>query len=165
MDRFFNSLKTLLFGSAFILLWGWIASLVKYFDKFFGLELPRWFIFPGILLMITGGSLAFITALSFVIFGKGTPAPFDAPKEFVSVGPYKYVRNPMYTGGVALFEGFAFVNLSLSMIIFPFLWLLIVHLFVVHFEEVQLEKKFGNTYNDYKNRVNRWLPRFRLKIS
>ncbi len=165
MDGFINSLKTLLFGCAFILLWGWIASLVKYFDKFLVPEIPRWFMIPGNILMATGGALAFITALSFVIFGKGTPAPFDAPKEFVSVGPYRYVRNPMYIGGFLLFEGFAFVNFSISMMIFPFLWLLIVHLFVIYFEEVQLEKKFGNTYLDYKKRVNRWLPRFRFLIT
>lgn len=154
-----NFLKTLLFGTIIIFVWGWISLQFKYFDKFFYFSFPPRLYYPGIFFMVFGGLIALINAMTFVIFGKGTPAPFDAPNEFVNIGLYKYVRNPMYIGGFFLFEGFAFLNLSFSMMVFPFLWLIIVHLFVIKYEEKILEKKFGQSYLNYKNKINRWLPK------
>ena len=29
---------------------------------------------------------------SFALVGRGTPAPFDAPREFVAAGPYRWVQ-------------------------------------------------------------------------
>ena len=114
---------------------------------------------PGIILILVGGIIAFTTEMTFVISGKGTSAPFDAPKKFVSAGLYKYVCNPMYIGGFFLYQGFAFANLSLSMTVFPFAWLIIVHLFVIFYKEKTLEKKFGSSYLNYKQAVRRWLPK------
>ena len=158
MKTFFNLFKTLIFSLVVTCFWGLVSLYVKNLDVISGVYLPLRLRVPGIILMIAGGSLASVCALSFAIFGKGTPFPPDAPKEFVSTGPYKYVRNPMYIGGFMLFEGFAFVNLSVSMIIFGFLWLLIVHLFTIFYEEKTLEKQFGKSYLDYKKKVHRWLP-------
>jgi protein-S-isoprenylcysteine O-methyltransferase Ste14 len=36
-----------------------------------------------------------------------------------------------------------------------------IHLIVVYVEEPGLEKRFGESYLQYKRSVNRWLPRFR----
>ena len=159
MKLFINGLKTILFGLFFIYLWAWASFQFKYFDKYVYINFPKWFIIPGYILITAGGLIAFATAMTFVIIGKGTPAPFDSPREFVSTGLYKYVRNPMYIGGFLLFEGYAFLNLSFSMMIFPLFWLIIVHLFIVFYEEKTLEKKFGQSYKNYKNKVNRWIPK------
>ena len=160
MKLFFNSFKTLLFGSGIIYFWSLISVQFKSFDKYLNITIPGWFYIPGIILLAAGGIIAFTTAMTFVISGKGTPAPFDSPKEFVSAGLYRYVRNPMYIGGFFLFEGFALINFSLSMVIFPLLWLIVVHLFVVLYEEKTLEKKFGSSYLHYRQKVRRWLPKF-----
>ncbi len=32
---------------------------------------------------------------NFIVYGRGTPAPIDPPKQLVAVGLYRYVRNPM----------------------------------------------------------------------
>src|SRR3989441_8328809 len=32
----------------------------------------------------------------FAVVGRGTPAPFDPPRELVATGLYRWVRNPMY---------------------------------------------------------------------
>src|SRR5437667_6056995 len=52
----------------------------------------------GILVGVAGGALALWCILAFATVGKGTPAPFDPPRRLVVVGPYRYVRNPMYIG-------------------------------------------------------------------
>jgi protein-S-isoprenylcysteine O-methyltransferase Ste14 len=110
MKMILNALKSLIYGTLFFCFWIWIDLLIKNIDKSFGWSLPAGVYFPGIILIIIGFPIAIGTALSFVLYGQGTPAPFDAPKEFVVVGPYKYVRNPMYIGGFFLFAGFALIN-------------------------------------------------------
>ena len=111
-----------------------------------------------IALMIGGGILAVSCVTIFTIRGKGTPAAFDPPKEFVVVGPYKYVRNPMYIGGFFMLLGFAFFNQSPTMVVFSLLALVLIHCFVVLVEEKGLEHRFGSVYFEYKRTVNRWLP-------
>jgi protein-S-isoprenylcysteine O-methyltransferase Ste14 len=91
--------------------------------------------------------------------GKGTGAPFDPPREFVAVGPYRFVRNPMYIGGWLMFAGLGFYVHSVSILLCSFLWFLVAHFFVIFYEEPTLEKKFGKSYLDYKKSVNRWIPK------
>ena len=93
--------------------------------------------------------------------GRGTPAPIAPPKHLVVVGPYRYVRNPMYlgfaTGWIGLWVIFghpdprlitAFAAIALG-----------VHLFVLFYEEPTLRKKFGADYDEYCRNVRRWWPR------
>src|SRR5882762_1747826 len=57
----------------------------------------------AIALVVLGGALAIWCILTFALVGKGTPAPFDPPRQLVAAGPYRWVRNPMYIGaGTAL---------------------------------------------------------------
>jgi protein-S-isoprenylcysteine O-methyltransferase Ste14 len=115
------------------------------------------------ILMIAGTFLALICIATFIVIGKGTPAPFDPPREFVARGPYTYVRNPMYIGGLTLLAGFGLYQHSLSILILTVIFLAVVHLLVVFVEEPGLENLFGQSYFEYKNQVNRWIPRLRIK--
>ena len=45
-----------------------------------------------------GGIIYLCCVWDFAHFGRGTPAPIDAPKQLVVSGLYRYVRNPMYVG-------------------------------------------------------------------
>ena len=161
-QNFFTTFKTVIFGIVLFSFWALVSLSTKFLDKLFKIQLPQFMLIPGIIFIIIGFIIAGFCAITFIIVGKGTPAPFDAPKEFVSVGLYKFVRNPMYIGIFIMFEGFAFVNLSVFMILFPFLWLLIVHLFIIYYEEKKLGNLFGQSYYNYKNNTNRWIPKFRL---
>jgi len=109
--------------------------------------------------MIVGSVLVLICVGVFVSRGRGTPAIFDPPREFVALGPYKYVRNPMYVGGFILLIGFGLYHHSVSMLALALLLALLFHLFVLWVEEPGLEQRFGFSYRDYKNSVNRWLPK------
>ena len=83
------------------------------------------------------------------------------PKVFISWGPYKYVRNPMTKGGWTVLCGWGFYQLSPSILLFALLMAAFLHLFIVLVEEPKLERRFGESYREYKCRVNRWFPGWR----
>jgi protein-S-isoprenylcysteine O-methyltransferase Ste14 len=158
VNSFLIGLRALLYLTGFVLFWAWIALDVRTFDGRFTIQLPAWAAIAGIILMAAGGLLGLLCLGLFVAHGKGTAAPFDAPREFVAVGPYRYVRNPMYIGGWCVLIGFGLLEGSISILLFSFVWLLLAHLFVLFVEERGLEERFGRSYLEYKKSVNRWLP-------
>jgi protein-S-isoprenylcysteine O-methyltransferase Ste14 len=95
----------------------------------------------------------------FVARGRGTPAIFDAPRRFVAVGPYGYLRNPMYLSAVVSFVGVGLYLRSVATLAFAAAWFAAIHVFVVTIEEPGLRQRFGKTYDDYCVRVGRWWPR------
>lgn len=159
MRTFFIAFRSLIFASGFVLLWGWVALRVGSFDRQFRVALPGWTVMPGIIVMVVGGILALTCVGIFVVRGRGTPAVFDAPRAFVASGPYQYVRNPMYIGGWILLTGFGLYQRSTAILLFGLVWLLVVHLFVIFYEEPTLREKFGANYADYCNAVPRWIPK------
>jgi protein-S-isoprenylcysteine O-methyltransferase Ste14 len=160
MKLFFRILRSVIYVPLFILLFGWIAQFVCVFDPEIGVMLPLWSRTAGTILMTLGGILVLVCITAFIFIGKGTPAVFDPPTEFVAVGPYAYVRNPMYIGGFILLVGFGLYQTSLSILILSVILLGLFHLFVVFYEEPNLEKLFGESYLDYKKQINRWIPKF-----
>lgn len=161
MKLFFTILKSIVYVPLFILLFGWLALNVRVYDTKLGVILPRWTSIIGIIIMAVGAILVLICVIVFVVKGKGTPAVFDPPTEFVAVGPYAYVRNPMYIGGFILLIGFGLFHLSLSILILAVLLIVVFHFFVLIIEEPKLESLFGKSYLDYKKKINRWLPKLK----
>ena len=98
---------------------------------------------------------------NFLAEGRGTPAPIDPPKELISVGFYRYVRNPMYVGVILILIGHFLWFGFWWLLIYTALAFLIVHLFVTRYEEPTLKRKFGAAYEDYLKNVPRWIPRLR----
>lgn len=160
MKLLFRILRSIIYVPLFILLFGWIALRVRVYDPAIGITLPAWTKPIGIIFMTIGGILVLICVLLFIFLGKGTPAVFDPPTEFVATGPYAYVRNPMYIGGLILLIGFGLYHHSLSVLILSVILFVLFHLFVVFVEEIILEKRFGKSYVEYKTHVNRWIPKW-----
>ena len=106
--------------------------------------------------------LGFLVLLScvrdFYVSGKGTLAPWDPPKHLVTVGLYRYSRNPMYIGVLTLIGGWALLTGSPLLASYLLLFAIIFHLRVVHFEEPSVSKKFGLEWTSYCNKTQRWLP-------
>jgi protein-S-isoprenylcysteine O-methyltransferase Ste14 len=160
MKTLFIALRAAIFGAGFIYLWGWVAlSLHHRYDPTLGFALSGWARTVGIALMALGGTLALACVATFVARGEGTPAPFDPPRKFVAVGPYRFVRNPMYIGGFIVLLGFGLYEQSPTILLFTLPWLLCAHLFVTLYEEPHLRYTFGKTYEVYCHSVHRWLPR------
>jgi len=91
---------------------------------------------------------------------RGTPVPFNPPKELVIAGPYRWVRNPMVTGVFTALFGIGLVLHSVSTV---FLWTplyILVHVIELKkVEEPGLELRFGPAYVEYKRRVPMFIPR------
>lgn len=93
----------------------------------------------------------------FAAFGRGTPAPIDAPKRLVVRGLYRYSRNPMYVGVLSVIGGWLALAPSLKLGLYLLAIGSMFQLFVVFYEEPRLLQLFGGEYSAYKSRVRRWL--------
>jgi protein-S-isoprenylcysteine O-methyltransferase Ste14 len=158
-QTWFNGLRSLLYASAFITFFAWIALQLRAFDSNLSFALPAATVAVGVILMFAGGALAISCIATFVIRGRGTPALFDPPRQFVAIGPYRYVRNPMYIGGFALLFGLALALRSISILLMTIALMPLCHLLVVLHEEPSLKRKFGEAYKNYVATVRRWIPR------
>ncbi len=161
MRTLFVALRAVTFATGFIFLWSWVALGVRNYDRQWGTGLPAWTGMPGIVLMGAGGILVLVCLALFIVRGRGTPAIFDPPREFVAGGPYRYARNPMYIGVWALLAGFGLYERSFSVLLFSLAWFLLFHLFVVFFEEPDLHSRFGTPYEEYCKTVPRWIPKLK----
>ncbi len=88
----------------------------------------------------------------------GSNVPSTLPTTtIVANGPYRFGRNPIYLGMCLALIGLAiaFGDLWLLVMLVPF-WL-VIRFGVVAREEAYLERRFGDTYRDYRARVRRWL--------
>jgi protein-S-isoprenylcysteine O-methyltransferase Ste14 len=113
----------------------------------------------GLSLCVLGALLALSCVAAFVWLGKGTPAPFDAPRRLVVRGPYRVIRNPMYLGaGMALAAAALFYR-SAALLAYAAIFLLVFHCFVLFYEEPTLRRVFGVAYEEYCRRTGRWWPR------
>jgi protein-S-isoprenylcysteine O-methyltransferase Ste14 len=86
-----------------------------------------------------------------------TVKPQKMPNFFITSGPFKLSRHPMYLGMMSILLGVAIFLGSLISFAFPIIFIIIMEKLFIPLEEKNLEKKFGNQYIDYKKRVRRWI--------
>lgn len=115
----------------------------------------------GVIVAVLGVSLALWCVLVFAVVGRGTPFPFDPPRHLVVRGPYRFVRNPMAIGVGSALTGAALFYESWPLAAFAGSFFLIIHLFVVLYEEPTLRRMFSDDYVAYCDAVRRWWPRRR----
>ena len=157
--RFWAIVNTIVFS---ILVPGTVAILI-----------PRWllsgFVRPangpmtwiGGTIFAVGAAIYFRCAWEFAVRGLGTPAPIAPTKYLVTTALHRYVRNPMYLGVALAIVGEATLFRSLQVAEYAGLMLLIAHTFVVLYEEPTLRRQFGESYEEYRQHVPRWIPHLR----
>jgi protein-S-isoprenylcysteine O-methyltransferase Ste14 len=159
MRMLLDGIRAVIYSAGFIFLWAYAALWVRRYDGALGISLPSWLLIPGIICMAIGAPIALTCIATFVVRGRGTPAPFDAPRQLVAVGIYRWVRNPMYLGAGLVIVGYGFYVRSLSVLLLAAAMWLTVHLFVYFYEEPVLREKFDGSYEEYCRAVSRWMPR------
>ena len=113
----------------------------------------------GALLLVFGTAIYLWTVWDFATSGRGTPLPLDAPKKLVVRGLYRYTRNPMYLGVLSVVLGWAGVFADAWLLVYALFAGMLVHIFVVTYEEPKLKELFGAEYEKYQAEVARWIPR------
>ena len=111
----------------------------------------------GLLPLLAGFALLLWCMRDFYVTGKGTLAPWTPPTKLVTVGMYRYSRNPMYVAVTTMLIGWAMSFESGALGIYTAIVALAFHLRVVFGEEPVLARKFGAQWEEYRARVPRWL--------
>lgn len=124
----------------------------------YGAKPDKMSIITGSILIILGEVLR-IWGVSYA--GPGTREIRVKASQLVKEGPFAYQRNPLYTGNIVMYAGFAiFANYLLPWLpIAVFLYFVIQYYLIILHEEEFLNKKFGSEYEKYMNNVNRFLPK------
>jgi protein-S-isoprenylcysteine O-methyltransferase Ste14 len=110
----------------------------------------------GVLLMIVGVSGALWFWKIFERTGQDR-SPRTPTPEIVTQGPYAYSRNPAYVSLSALQIGLGLLLDNVWILLFLVPVLFVMHYGVILREEAYLERRFGEEYLRYKERVRRWL--------
>jgi protein-S-isoprenylcysteine O-methyltransferase Ste14 len=138
---------------------GTVAGIIPWLlvgDRVAGGGAPR---FLALLLYALGLAIYSWCVWDFASFGRGTPAPIDAPRRLVVRGLYRWTRNPMYVGVLAIVLGWAALFEHATVVVYAFCVFVAFHCFVVFYEEPHLTQLFGSEYSAYRERTGRWLGR------
>ena len=158
-----NSVKTLV---QIIVMWSifyfLLPGLIFRFEEKTGLRRfrfasPAWRL-AGLVVFACGGTLGLVSAAYMVANGEGTPLPADSTRKLVIAGPYRYVRNPMAMGSLA--QGFA-AGLYMGsplIILYTLAGTIGWNYLVRPWEELDMEKRFGEAFREYRAAVRCWVP-------
>jgi protein-S-isoprenylcysteine O-methyltransferase Ste14 len=143
---------------------GTVAGLVPWWISRWRMEPAFFGWFPlrivGAVLILAGLPVLLDSFARFAIQGLGTPAPVFPTKHLVVTGWYRYVRNPMYVAVVSIIFGQALLFGSVHVLEYGAGAWLVMHLFVLAYEEPNMRSTFGEEYREFCANVPRWIPRF-----
>jgi protein-S-isoprenylcysteine O-methyltransferase Ste14 len=118
------------------------------------------FRFIGVIPILVGILAFFWSAWSLIFSGKAFLWPGFPPGKLVVSGLYRYVRNPMYVGGICILVGEALLFESTNLFLYALVMFGFFNLFV-GFDEYALKQSFGESYEQYCKSVPRWIPRLK----
>jgi len=110
----------------------------------------------GLLLSFAG---FFIMNWSVMVLGKqfSVDVTIQEDHRLVTSGPYRYIRNPRYSGILLFLAGIPVVFLAWIPLILDFL-LIFVLLWRIRDEEKLMQEEFGKEWEEYKTRTRSLIP-------
>ncbi len=119
-----------------------------------------WLDFAGLLIIIMGQTLrAAVIGLAYVKRG-GVNKKIYADN-LVTQGIFSHCRNPLYAGNLMILSGFLVIHNNLWVYLLGGSFFIFSYSAIVAAEESYLYSKFGEEFNQYCDKVNRWLFRIR----
>ena len=132
-------------------------SIIYFFEKEF-IFFEDWNIYISGFFLLWG-----LIIIAFAVFKfaktKTTVDPTKPSKtsSLVISGIYRITRNPMYLGMLFLIISFTFYKLSLiGAIVIPS-FIFYINKYQIEPEEYEMRKKFGENFEDYCKKVDRWI--------
>jgi len=110
----------------------------------------------GVFLILMGGVLN-IWADQLFKKRSTTVKPFERPAVLVTQGPFAWLRHPMYFGMLAILLGLSMIWGSLTSLVGPIGFWLVIRLRFIPAEERSMAEVFGDQYSHYKKRVFSWM--------
>ena len=108
------------------------------------------------LALVVAGELIRVAAVRHI--GTISRTRTDRLGPLVASGPFRWVRNPLYIGNIALWVGLTLVS-ELPWLAAPVALLLAVEYHaIVRWEEQLLAARLGHNYHEYMRTVPRWVP-------
>ena len=136
-----------------------LSSLIEGYLRFpnFSFPLQK---FLSFFLAILGLSLSASAGWYQLKKGEGSPLPVVPTRKLVTVGPYRYCRNPMALGAIVYYVAISiWLGSTAAMMITGIISCLsLIYIKVV--EEKELERKFGKEYRVYKEKTPFLIPKF-----
>jgi len=96
--------------------------------------------------------------LEKLFFRRPLEAAAGRQEPFVAAGPYRYVRNPLYLGVLAVVLGLGIALSSILLLLWTAVLLGWYWFVLIPFEEKELGALFGESYETYLEHVPRILP-------
>lgn len=113
--------------------------------------------YAGVLIFAFGSLIVLFCIGQLAIQGAGTLSPIDPTEKLVTSGLYRFSRNPMYIGVLMMLVGENIQTGNVYLWLYSGLVFLIFYLFARYREEPRLCRDFGKDYDNYRQRVRRWL--------
>jgi len=124
---------------------------------------PSYYVWPitiGLIITVTGQLIRGATiGLAYIIRGGKEGKPYA--EGLVNTGIFNHCRNPLYVGNILMLLGVGILSNSLFYVGVMMPIFLFVYQAIVIAEENFLRGKFGKEYDDYCQRVHRWIPRLK----
>ena len=111
----------------------------------------------GFILFITGSLLILIARAQLGRFGTAELS-IEENHQLFTEGVYKYIRNPMYSGGLIATIGFCLVFRCIIILIIMFIYTFLVYRMRINEEERILLEKFGKEFEEYKKKTKKLIP-------
>jgi protein-S-isoprenylcysteine O-methyltransferase Ste14 len=138
---------------AFLALPGMVAFVVPWLLRPRGVRFHA----PGLLPLGLGTLLLLWCVRDFYVAGRGSLAPWAPPERLVTVGLYRFSRNPMYLAVLMILAGWALSFRGRGLWLYAATVAIGFHLRVVLGEEPWLARRHGDQWAAYAARVPRWL--------
>lgn len=113
--------------------------------------------YAGLVMFTAGLAILMICIVSFAIHGRGTLSPADPTKKLVTLGLYKFSRNPMYVGVTLVLMAESIFFQSFELAIYCIFIFAAFNIFIILVEEPRLRRDFGEEYHRYCQNVRRWI--------
>ncbi|MFC2165424.1 methyltransferase family protein [Acidobacteriota bacterium] len=110
----------------------------------------------GIIFIVFGGTL---NIWADRVFKKSntTVKPHETPSSLEVTGPFCISRHPMYLGMCAILLGEAIILGSIITFSIPILFIILMEVIFIPYEDENLEEAFGEEYINYRKKVRRWI--------